>query len=69
MLVAEFANATDGNAYAGVFGEVPEVSFHFMSKSEALKVASQYNQVSIWDWENMNEIPNENYKKGAGNDV
>lgn len=53
-LIAEFlAKTDDGKVSLGKFEGEPEHSFHFKSKSEAIKYAKKYNQISIWDWENM----------------
>ena len=56
-LVNEFyALSSDGKSYAGKFESTPEVSFHFNSKEDAIRLAKKYNQISIWDWEKMEPI-------------
>ena len=48
--------SSDGKSYAGKFEDTPEISWHFDNKEEAIKIAKQYNQISIWDWEACDEI-------------
>lgn len=53
-LIAEFlSKSDDGKVSLGKFEGAPEISFHFKSRSEAIKYAKRFNQISIWDWENM----------------
>lgn len=55
--VNEFrAMSSDGRVSAGKFESTPEISFHVSSREEAIKLAQKYNQISIWDWKNCNEI-------------
>lgn len=57
-LVNEFYDlSTDRTSYAGKFGGEPEISFHFGSMEDDVRLAKKYNQISVWDWKNMNEIP------------
>ena len=57
FLCAMFSEvSSDGIVYAGKFGGTPEVSFHFTSCENAIKYAEMFNQVSIWDWKNADEI-------------
>lgn len=67
-LVEKYKKIGDGNVYAGKFGGSPEVSFYFEKEEDAIAICKQFNQVSYWDWENMDEVKNKYYKKGAGND-
>lgn len=56
-LIARFLGFTsDGKASLGKFEGEPELSFHVLSKAEAIKLAKEFNQRSIWDWLNMCEI-------------
>ena len=48
--------STDEVVSAGKFGGTPEVSFHVKDRETAERLAKKYNQVSIWDWENYNQI-------------
>ena len=55
--VNEFLSASsDGRVSAGKFEGTPEISFHVNSCAEAIALAQRYNQISIWDWQNCNEI-------------
>lgn len=55
--VNEFLKASsDGKASAGKFEGTPEVSFHVDDLETAEKLGRKYNQISIWDWENDNDI-------------
>lgn len=55
--VSEFMKvSSDGKVLAGKFEGTPEISFHTNSKSSAIKLAKKYNQISIWDWGNCDEI-------------
>lgn len=48
--------SSDGKSYAGKFEGTPEISWHFDNKEAAIKIARQYNQISIWDWGACDEI-------------
>lgn len=55
--VNEFlAASSDGKTLAGKFESTPEISFHVNNKETAIKMAQKYNQISVWDWQNCNEI-------------
>lgn len=55
--VNEFLSvSSDGKVLAGKFEGTPEISFHVSSKSEAIALAQKYNQISVWDWKNCDEI-------------
>ena len=62
---AEYANkvneclkmSSDGKTYAGKFEGTPEISFHCANRKQAEAYARANNQISIWDWENMDVIP------------
>ena len=55
--VNEFLSASsDGRVSAGKFESTPEISFHVASRDEAIALAQKYNQISVWDWKNCNEI-------------
>ena len=55
-LIAKFlAHSSDGKASLGKFEGTPELSFHVLSKREAIKLAKEFNQISIWDWEKGNK--------------
>lgn len=57
FLVAMFTEiSTDGKVYAGKFDGSAEISFHVKDKNVAIKYAKMFNQVSIWDWKNADEI-------------
>ena len=46
----------DGIVYGGKFDGCAEISFLFTSKLTAVKYAKMFNQISIWDWKNCEEI-------------
>lgn len=48
--------SSDGVSSAGKFGGTPEVSFHVADRATAERLGRKYNQISIWDWENCEEI-------------
>lgn len=48
--------SSDRNVYAGKFEGTPEISFHFANRDEAIKYASENNQISIWDWKSCDQI-------------
>ena len=48
--------SSDGVVSAGKFEGEPEISFNVSSRSEAIRLAKKYNQISIWDWKNLEEI-------------
>lgn len=48
--------SADGKTYAGKFEGTAEVSFYFTDKLTAIKYAKMFNQISIWDWKNSDEI-------------
>lgn len=50
------ALSSNGKTYAGKFESTPEISFHCNSKEQAIAYAKANNQISIWDWENCDEI-------------
>ena len=55
--VNEFLSvSSDGRVSAGKFESTPEISFHVSSRDQAVALAKKYNQISIWDWKNCNEI-------------
>lgn len=55
--VNEFLSASsDGKTLAGKFESTPEISFHVNDKSKAVALAKKYNQISIWDWKNCDEV-------------
>ena len=55
--VNEFlAVSSDGKTLAGKFEGTPEISFHVSNKRVAVRLAKKYNQISIWDWGNCDEI-------------
>ena len=55
--VNEFlSNSSDGKVIAGKFGGTPEISFHVENRAKAEELGRKYNQISIWDWENCDEI-------------
>lgn len=55
--VNEFLSySSDGRVLAGKFEGTPEISFHVSSKAEAIALAQKYNQISVWDWKNCDEI-------------
>lgn len=55
--VNEFLSvSSDGKTLAGKFEDTPEVSFHCNDRATAERLARKYNQISIWDWGNCDEI-------------
>lgn len=55
--VNEFlAVSSDGKTLAGKFEGTPEISFHCNDRATAVRLAQKYNQISIWDWGNCDEI-------------
>ena len=48
--------SSDKKTLAGKFEGTPEISFHVKDRETAEKLAKKYNQISIWDWENGDEI-------------
>ena len=55
--VNEFRSASsDGRVSAGKFESTPEISFHVTSREQAIALAKKYNQISVWDWKNCDEI-------------
>lgn len=55
--VNEFLSfSSDGRVLAGKFEGTPEISFHVDSKVTAIGLAKKYNQISVWDWKNCDEI-------------
>ena len=48
--------STDGKICAGKFEGTPEISFNIKDKDKAIELAQKYNQISIWDWKNADEI-------------
>lgn len=67
-LIQKYANETDGKYYIGKFNNEIEVSFHFENETDAIQICKLFNQVSYWDWNTMDEIPNKYYRVGLGND-
>ena len=56
-LCKEFLDvSSDGKVCAGKFEGTPEVSFNVKDKGTAMRLAKKYNQISIWDWKNADEI-------------
>lgn len=56
-MVEAVSKRTGSKPHIGVFDE-PEVSFHCKDVKEALKIAKEHNQFSIWDWEAGKQIRN-----------
>ena len=55
--VDEFVKASsDGKTSLGKFEGTPEVSFHVDDRKTAEELGRKYNQISIWDWANNDEI-------------
>ncbi len=55
--VNEFLSfSSDGKVLAGKFEGTPEISFHCADKVTAIALAKKYNQISVWDWKNCDEI-------------
>ena len=46
----------DGITSAGKFEGTPEISFCVPDRETAIALAKKYNQISIWDWKNCDEI-------------
>ena len=68
-MVKEMQKRTGSKAYIGKFDE-PEVSFHVKDLKEAMKIAKEHNQHSVWDWKSGDIIknpwydPSRNHVKG-----
>lgn len=62
-MVYRFALMTEGEAYAGIFQGIPEISFHFLDYGLANAISICYNQISIWDWSIGAEIENEFFRE------
>ena len=58
-LVYKLAAILNVNASLGVYENNPEVSYYIKDKNTSLAMAALYNQISIWDWVNDDEILNE----------
>lgn len=57
QLCKEFLDvSSDGKVCAGKFEGTPEVSFNVKDRDKAIELAKKYNQISIWDWANADEI-------------
>ena len=61
-LVEKFKTHDHGTVDAGKFDGYPEISFNVTDIKTAAKLATKYNQISIWDWKNNKEI----FTKGTG---
>lgn len=48
-MVERISKATGSKPYLGYFGK-PEISFHCESMEQAMQIARQFNQESIFDW-------------------
>lgn len=48
--------SSDGKICAGKFEGTPEISFNVGNREKAIELAQKYNQISIWDWANADEI-------------
>ena len=48
---------------AGKYG-TPEISFRIPNMRTALRLARKYNQISVWDWKNQEEIRARRFKSG-----
>ena len=48
--------SSDGKVCAGKFEGTPEISFNVKDRDKAIELAKEYNQISIWDWANADEI-------------
>ena len=59
-IVNELAKRTKSKPYAGTYGE-PEISFYCKDEELAKRIMREYNQYSIWDWENMLEVENKKH--------
>lgn len=55
------AASSDGQAHLGFWGNAPEFSFNIATLDEAMALAKKYNQMGIWDWENMEFIENPDF--------
>ena len=57
FIVAMFKEVSeDGVVYLGKFDGSAEISFLIHDKGIAIKYAKMFNQISIWDWKNMDVI-------------
>ncbi|MBR0188992.1 MAG: hypothetical protein IJQ23_01245 [Clostridia bacterium] len=65
-LTKKFCDLTGSPIFIGVYGK-PEVSFYTKDMILALRLAKEYNQKSIWDWERSSEIKNKYYDSSKGN--
>jgi hypothetical protein len=49
---------SDNKVYLGVYGSIPEISFHFEDIELANVVSIIFNQICIWSWKDNDEIKN-----------
>lgn len=61
-LVEKFKTHDHGTVDAGKYEGSPEISFNVSDIKTAAKLATKYNQISIWDWKNDKPI----FTKGTG---
>ena len=50
---------SDNHIYLGVYNSIPEMSFYFHDFASANVISIIFNQKSIWDWSNNDEIINQ----------
>lgn len=50
---------SDNHIYLGVYNSIPEMSFYFHDFELANVISIIFNQKSIWDWSNNDEIINQ----------
>lgn len=50
---------SDNHIYLGVYNSIPEMSFYFQDFELANVISIIFNQKSIWDWFNNDEIINQ----------
>lgn len=56
--VEELVKESDGELNIGYFSGTPEVSVWVKDLDVAKRLMKKHNQKSIWDWKEMDEIPN-----------
>ena len=57
-IVYKLASLFGVEANAGVYLNNPHISFHIEDLNISLSIAALFNQKTIWNWANSDEIPN-----------
>lgn len=62
-IVRRLAKELHSKVYLGCFEGSVEVSFHTNDLNLAMKIAKEFNQHSVWDWQAMDIIENSQWDK------